>query len=244
MQDIQSLEDSRRINIKKVGVKTVSYPVTLRDKEKSRQQTVATVNMYVNLPHQFKGTHMSRFVEILNQYHGTIDLGNFQDILEEMKTRLQAEASHMEMAFPFFLDAKNVPAPLRIHHYQCVMRGSLEEAFDLEFQVTLPIYAAINGESTAEFSRSMGQWGQAVVRLRFFVFMWIEDVILAIEERIAAEVVAARARQQESLSVEMLTQGIGQCLEAKEEIRSYAVRVENFCDGSTPFAFLESEAVS
>ena len=93
MKDIQSQLDKRRINIKKVGVKTISYPVTVRDKSKKEQRTIANVNMYVNLPHRYKGTHMSRFVEILNQIHGKIDLNSFHDILVKMKERLEAEAS-------------------------------------------------------------------------------------------------------------------------------------------------------
>ena len=103
MKDIQSQEDHRRINIKKVGVKTISYPVTVLDKARSRQHTIATVNMYVNLPHHFKGTHMSRFVEILNRFHGAIDIGKFHNILEEMKEKLEAEAAHIEMSFAYFL---------------------------------------------------------------------------------------------------------------------------------------------
>ena len=81
MKDIQSQEDHRRINIKKVGVKTISYPITVLDKAHSRQDTVASVNMYVNLPHHFKRTHMSRFVEILNRYHGAIDIAKYHNIL-------------------------------------------------------------------------------------------------------------------------------------------------------------------
>ena len=85
MKDIQSLSDSRRINIKKVGVKTVSYPITVLDKAQNCQHTIATANMYVNLPHEFKGTHMSRFVEILNEFHGEINIQSFHRILEKMK---------------------------------------------------------------------------------------------------------------------------------------------------------------
>ncbi|PIE66083.1 MAG: hypothetical protein CSA26_01890, partial [Desulfobacterales bacterium] len=88
MKDVQSLHDSRRINIRKVGVKNISYPITLLDKSHKTQQTVASVNMYVNLPHRFKGTHMSRFVEILNQFHGRFNLETLQLILQEMKERL------------------------------------------------------------------------------------------------------------------------------------------------------------
>lgn len=102
MKDIQSSPDSRRINIRKVGVKTIHYPIIVLDKEKKTQQTVARVNMYVNLPHRFKGTHMSRFVEILNQFHGAFNLKTFHLILEEMKQRLDAEAAHLEIDFPYF----------------------------------------------------------------------------------------------------------------------------------------------
>ena len=91
MKDIQSQLDSRRINIKKVGVKTVSYPITVRDKAQKTQNTIATANMYVNLPHKFKGTHMSRFVEILNEFYGEINIESFHIILDKMKDRLEAE---------------------------------------------------------------------------------------------------------------------------------------------------------
>nr|MBF0223084.1 GTP cyclohydrolase I FolE2 [Desulfobulbaceae bacterium] len=103
MKDIQNQPDFRRINIRKVGVKNISYPITVRDKAKTTQKTVATFNMYVSLPHQFKGTHMSRFVEILNRFHGEINLTNFHRILSKMKERLQAEEAHIEIEFPYFL---------------------------------------------------------------------------------------------------------------------------------------------
>lgn len=113
MKDIQSQPDYRRISIKKVGVKDISYPVTVLDRANKVQKTVARVNMYVNLPHQFKGTHMSRFVEILNDFHGEIKLKSFHRILEEMKDKLQAEAAHIEIEFPYFLKKSGVPGEQR-----------------------------------------------------------------------------------------------------------------------------------
>lgn len=101
MKDIQNLADNRKINIQKVGVKNISYPIVLRDKAQSKQHTIASVNMYCNLPHQFKGTHMSRFIEILNDFHGDIDMNSFQLILERMKLKLEAEAAHLSIEFPF-----------------------------------------------------------------------------------------------------------------------------------------------
>lgn len=103
MEDIQGQPDHRRINIRKVGIKNISYPITVRDRARRIQPTVARVNMYVNLPHHFKGTHMSRFVEILNRFHGEINLESIHHILVEMKERLQAQAAHLEIEFPYFV---------------------------------------------------------------------------------------------------------------------------------------------
>jgi GTP cyclohydrolase I len=91
MNDIQNQRDHRRIEINKVGVKNIRYPVTVLDKAKGVQHTVASVNMYVDLPHRFKGTHMSRFVEILNKYKGDIAIKNISKILSEVKQKLKAK---------------------------------------------------------------------------------------------------------------------------------------------------------
>lgn len=240
MKDIQSQVDDRRINIKKVGVKTITYPVTVLDKAKSKQQTIATVNMYVNLPHRFKGTHMSRFVEILNQYHGAIDLENFHLILQEMKERLDAEASHMEIEFPYFLSNGKSEESLSVHRYNCMMRGSLSSESDLEFRVTVPIYLPMRNEQSSTLPRSAGNWGNALVRVRFNTFMWIEDLILEIEKRIAAEIDTLSGDKESSLSVEAVTRSIGSCLKELNEVQTFSVTVENLCDDYSTFAMMES----
>ena len=99
---------------------------------------MAHVNMYVNLPHRFKGTHMSRFIEILNRFHGEIDLNSFRSILEEMKKRLQAEAAHIEISFPYFLRKNSDSTLLQACRYECQMHGSLENTDELELQFICP----------------------------------------------------------------------------------------------------------
>ena len=240
MKDIQSQVDHRRINIKKVGVKTISYPITVLDKAKSKQQTIATVNMYVNLPHHFKGTHMSRVVEILNQFHGAIDLKNFHLILQEMKERLDAQASHMEMEFPYFLSNGKSAESLAVHRYKCKMRGSLSSESHLEFQVTVPIYLPIRNDKSSTLPRSTGNWGNALVRVRFNTFMWIEDLILEIEKRIAREIETISKDPGAMLSVEAVTRSIGLCLKELKEVRTFSVTVENLCDDYSTFAVMES----
>ncbi len=240
MKDIQSELDHRRINIKKVGVKTISYPITVLDKARNHQHTVATVNMYVNLPHRFKGTHMSRFVEILNRFHGQIDLGSFHHILEEMKERLEAEAAHMEMGFAYFLPRKQNPDILNACRYECRMHGSLDQSDDLEFQFTVPVSLPLKEMAVSGLPRSRGHWGHAVIAVRFRHFIWIEDIInlveLAIEQAIGQEQEQSSQDLQGSLSVESLTRHIGARLAELSALKWFSVTVENLFEGYSTFA--------
>src|SRR5271155_4185832 len=102
VEDVQGHADTRRIPINRVGIKEIVHPVKVKDRSAGEQHTVATFNMYVNLPHNFKGTHMSRFVEILHRER-EISVDSFQQMLSEMTTRLDAEAGHIEMSFPYFV---------------------------------------------------------------------------------------------------------------------------------------------
>ena len=106
LEDVQNSPDDRRIEINKVGVKNIEYPVVVLDKTHGEQHTVANVNMYVSLPHHFKGTHMSRFVEVLNEHRHGVTIGNFKDILEKIREKLDAVSAHMEMSFPYFMEKK------------------------------------------------------------------------------------------------------------------------------------------
>ncbi|MEN8200175.1 MAG: GTP cyclohydrolase, FolE2/MptA family [Thermodesulfobacteriota bacterium] len=240
MKDIQNQEDHRRINIKKVGVKTISYPITVLDKARSKQHTIATVNMYVNLPHHFKGTHMSRFVEILNRFHGAIDIGSFHCILEEMKEKLEAEAAHIEMSFTYFLPASEVPETLKAKRYECCMHGSLGVEDELEFRIEVPVSLPLAEPQGDGLPRSLGQWGRAVAAVKFRNFLWIEDLITLIEKSIGDEQSKAPAHGAHPMSVESLTRRIGDTLDAEEAIKSFSLKVENLAQGYSTFAAMNS----
>ena len=111
--DVQSSKDTRHIAINKVGIKDIRHPVRIKDRSGGEQHTVANFNMYVNLPHNFKGTHMSRFVEILNSHDREIGVESFNDILRDMAERLEAEAGHIEMNFPYFINKHFIKAELK-----------------------------------------------------------------------------------------------------------------------------------
>jgi len=232
MKDIQNLSDDRRINIRKVGVKTISYPVTVLDKARKLQKTVATVNMYVNLPHRFKGTHMSRFVEILNRFRGEINLKSFHLILQEMKERLDAEASHMEMEFPYFMQRENVLDAIGMERYECRMHGSLQECNDLVMEITVPIFLHPFIHDCGGLPRSMGHWGTARVAVRFNHFIWIEDLISLVEQGI-------EIRAESPASVESVTRTLGEIFSGHPAISWFSIVVENLADGYSTFASIE-----
>jgi GTP cyclohydrolase I len=140
MEDIQNNIDYRNIDIDQVGVKKIRYPITVLDKDMGEQQTVAEINMYVNLPRYYKGTHMSRFVEILNEHSRRISLQNFSEILEHVKERLNAESAHMEITFPYFI-SKTAPVTgiEGLMEYRCTFKGSLNKGSDLVIMIRVPI---------------------------------------------------------------------------------------------------------
>ena len=236
MKDIQNQIDHRRIDIKKVGVKTITYPVTVLDKAQSSQKTVATVNMYVNLPHQFKGTHMSRFIEILNRYHGKIDIRQYHLILEEMKERLDAEAAHLEMIFPFFLRRKSSQDSLQIRRYDCTMHCFLEKKDHLSLDITVPIAAHPTGiDAGKQEIPVVGLWGNVLISVRFNKFMWLEDLIDIVEGIIRSE---AGFSPDGSVNkpVEALLDKLERTFAELDELAWYEITVEDESQGYALFA--------
>jgi GTP cyclohydrolase I len=252
MKDIQSQRDHRRINIQKVGVKDVTYPVMVLDRAKKLQRTVANFNMYVNLPHRFKGTHMSRFIEILNQFHGEFDIKNLRLILEEMKSRLEAESAHLEIEFPYFVKQKisHVNA-IGIGEYQCKMHGVLDENYALDLQISIPITMPLRMQNGEGLPRSPGHWGNAVISMQYRNFIWIEDVIQMVEEVIgqnrllaeqqhgAVSPPAGQLTAESILSVEKIAKALGRKFSGNNDISRFSITVENLSEGYKTFAILE-----
>lgn len=232
MKDIQSLPDLRRISIRKVGVKNISYPIIVLDKERKTQQTVARVNMYVNLPHRFKGTHMSRFVEILNRFHGKFNLRTFHLILEEMKDRLEAEAAHLEIAFPYFLHNRPQAPNPGMERYECRLHGSLAERLDLVVEVDVPVALQPGPTMAGQDAVSAGIWGLVTVSVRMNRFLWIEDLIALIGEGVAPPPDPAGP-------VESMCRRVGSVLAASDAFDWYKVVVKNIASGYAAFASSE-----
>ena len=184
MRDIQSEEDTRAVPLTKVGVKGVHYPVTVLDKNSKQQQTTATVDLYVNLPHNYKGTHMSRFIEVFHKYHEDISMHHFLDMLEEIRTKLTAQKAFGRIEFPYFIEKKApVTASPGIMQYKCSYEGEVSEDGERNFYVSIQVPVATLCPCSKAISEygAHNQRGLVSVRLQYSEFFWIEDVISTIE---------------------------------------------------------------
>lgn len=240
MIDVQNQLDDRNIPIDKVGVKNIRYPITVLDRANGTQQTVASINMYVNLPHQYKGTHMSRFIELLSEYSNNINLRNLPDILEEMKKRLDAHSAHIEVEFPYFL---NKSAPVSgaqgLMEYSVWFRGSLNgQGMDLVVEVGVPVTTLCPCSKEISDAGAHNQRGMVRLAVRFKRFIWIEDLIRLVENSASAEVFSLLKREDEKqvtehaydnpMFVEDVVREVALKLQDDPNITWFAVDSENF----------------
>ncbi len=239
LADVQNRTDNRQIALQRVGIKNIRYPITVLDRERGSQQTVANVNMYVYLPEHFKGTHMSRFVEILNQYRCEINIRTFQDILNEMKRRLASEEAHLEVDFPYFI-RKNAPVTgtAGLMEYGCGLYGTMTDRLDMMLLATVPVTTVCPCSKEISEYGAHNQRGQVRVWVRFRKFVWLEDVIECVEKAASSEVYSVLKRPDEKfvteaaydrpMFVEDIVRAVCVRLKKMEEITWFAVEAENF----------------
>lgn len=239
MRDLQREPDTRNIPINKVGVKDIRYPIVVLDKSKVEQHTVARINMYVDLPDHFKGTHMSRFIEILNQYRGEITIRNLGTILQEMKERLEASCAHMEMEFPYFIEKEAPVSRARgLMEYRCRLTGTLAEEKDFVLAVTVPVTSLCPCSKEISERGAHNQRSAITVQIRAKKFIWIEDLIAWVESCGSAPVYSLLKREDEKavteqaydhpMFVEDMVRAVTERLAAVEEIHWFRVECENF----------------
>jgi len=203
MPDIQNRIDERNIPIDKVGVKGLRYPIAVKDRRKVLQHTVGTFDLYVNLPHDFKGTHMSRFVEVLNEFRDEIFMEKFQEILEKIKSKLCAQSAHMNVGFPYFMEKRApVTGTPALMSYDCFMRGSLASRFDLIVGVEVPVTTVCPCSKEVADYGAHNQRGMVRVQLRFKKFFWIEEIIEIIESSVSSEIYSLLKRADEKFVTE------------------------------------------
>ena len=205
LPDHASEADDRRVPIDKVGVKGLTYPITVWDRHHQVQHTVAKVNMYVALPQDFKGTHMSRFVEVLNARRGEITLSNMDDILTHIQDRLEADEVHLELAFPYFIEKKApVSGVASLMDYACAFRATrIAEDMDFVLEVTVPVKSLCPCSKAISDYGAHNQRSLVTVAVRSTEMVWIEDLVDVVEACGSAPVYALLKREDEKYVTEL-----------------------------------------
>ena len=255
MADVQNMPDDREIEIDKVGVKNVKYPIIVLDRANGIQNTIATINMYVNLPHHYKGTHMSRFVEILHENKNMINMKNFPDILKALKDRLDAESAQAIVQFPYFIKKEAPVSKTQSYmEYQCGFWGYMDSR-DIMKEFVVSVSVPINtlcpcSKEISEYG-AHNQRGVAKVDVKAKKFFWLEDLINTIEKCASSDIYSILKREDEKYItekayqnpkfVEDVVRDIADILSKDTHIRWFAVEAENFesIHNHSAYAYLE-----
>jgi GTP cyclohydrolase I len=206
MPDIQNHVDEREIPLDQAGVSDLRYPIVVLDRQRERQQTVARISMSVNLPHHFKGTHMSRFVEVLNEHRGEITLRTLPAILNDLKARLEAESAHIEVVFPYFLERAAPASGARgLMDYECSFVGEANGSTqDFVLGVKVPVTSLCPCSKAISDYGAHNQRGQIHIEVRSRrteagepALIWIEELVEIAEKSASAPVYPLLKRADE-----------------------------------------------
>lgn len=204
MVDIQSQNDSREIPLMKVGVRGLEYPIQVLDKTHKTQHTSARADLFVNLPHHFKGTHMSRFIEIFHRYRSDLSMKGFLAMLSDIRQRLCAEQAFGSLAFPFFME-KCAPVSGRpgMMSYDCTYEATVGEGSE-EFWVSVAVPVTTLCPCSRAISRygAHNQRGTVVVKVQSSGFFWLEDLIALVEASASCELYSLLKREDEKYVTE------------------------------------------
>lgn len=240
IEDVQNIVDTRKLAIDKVGIKDIRHPVDVKDRSGGEQHTVAMFNMYVHLPQQFKGTHMSRFVEILNKNEHAISVESFETILREMVERLEAESGHVEMSFPYFVNkAAPISGVKSLLDYEVTFIGEINQGkFDITVKVLVPVTSLCPCSKKISDYGAHNQRSHVTVTALINDFIWIEDIIELVEKQASCELYGLLKRPDEKFVteraydnpkfVEDMVRDVAASLNSEKRISKYIVESENF----------------
>jgi GTP cyclohydrolase IB len=238
--DTQGSEDTRRIAIDRVGIKDIKHPVVVRDRAGREQHTVASFNMMVGLPHKFKGTHMSRFVEILNHHEFEISVPTFESMVEEMTNVLDAEFGRIEMTFPYFVQ-KSAPVSgvKSLLDYTVTFIGEVgPDGPTISVKVVVPCTTLCPCSKNISAYGAHNQRSHVTLEVKVNDFMWIEELIDIVEQVASCELYGLLKRPDEKYVteraydnprfVEDMVREVALKLNSEDRVLSYTVESENF----------------
>ena len=240
IEDVQNTPDNRHLDIDKVGIKAIKHPIVVKDKKGIVQHTNATFSMYVHLPHDFKGTHMSRFVEILNENNKEISVESFENILKEMLHRLESKSGYLEMQFTYFINKKApVTGVESLMDYEVSFIGEMIDGRIINtVKVVVPVTSLCPCSKKISKYGAHNQRAHITLTLEINEFMWVEDIIEQIEKQASCELYGILKRPDEKYVtekayenpkfVEDIVRDIATDLKGNKKISKYIIESENF----------------
>ncbi|NNC88319.1 MAG: GTP cyclohydrolase I FolE2 [Akkermansiaceae bacterium] len=241
LKDTQNERDDRNIPIDRVGVKQLRFPVEVRDKGGTVQRTVSTVSLAVDLPHHYKGTHMSRFVEVLNSHGSCLDVRSMAALPRELLDRLDAQRAHAEIQFAFFRSkAAPVTGKEGLVDYEVRFEVEAEKGGEVDFVVTVmvPVTTLCPCSKAISARGAHNQRGLVTYAVRFREPVWIEDLVDLVERSASCELYSLLKRPDEKavterafdhpVFVEDLVRNVASRSNDHRNITWYRVEAENF----------------
>ncbi len=239
MRDIQSEKDIRNIPLKRVGVNDILYPIRVMDRVNGTQHTIAKINMYVDLPKEFRGTHMSRFIEILNRHRCNMTVKNIENVLNDMKTVLKASESHIEVKFPYFIMKRAPVSGIEsFMNYQCAFIASKKENMDFILEVGTPVHNLCPCSKSISKYGAHNQRGIVIIKVRMKKLVWIEEIVDIAEKSSSAPLYSLLKREDEKFItekayenprfVEDIVRNAALMLMKDSRIKYFSVEAKNF----------------
>jgi len=240
IEDVQGSADNRQIAIDRVGIKDIRHPVRIKDRSEGLQHTIANFNMTVFLPQHFKGTHMSRFVAILNNHEREITLESFKEMLLETVEKLESEEAHIEMTFPYFI---NKTAPVSgvqsLMDYDVSLIGHVKNKQpQLSIRIVIPVTSLCPCSKSISERGAHNQRSHVTIEVQTDEFIWLEDLIEMVEAEASSELYSLLKRSDEKMIteraydnpkfVEDAVRDVAGRLNQETRIFAYKVEAENF----------------
>lgn len=256
LKDTQNERDDRQLPIDRVGVRSLRFPLRIRDRDSAVQHTVATVSLAVDLPHHYKGTHMSRFVEVLHAHGTELTVATIAGMPRELIKKLHADKAYVEFRFPYFR-AKKAPVSGAegLLDYGVIFEVNADKnTSDFVLTVEVPVTTLCPCSKAISARGAHNQRGIVTLAVRFREPVWIEDLIELVESAASSELYSLLKRPDEKfvteaaydnpVFVEDLVRNVAQKAKAHAQITWFRVEAENFesIHNHNAWAMIESPA--
>ncbi len=239
LNDIAMDEPDSPIQVNKVGVQRVRFPIKVLDRAEGWQNTIATVDMFVDLPSHYRGTHMSRFVEILYKYRDNVNYAQLARLLSETRRRFEAESTHITLEFPYFIEKlAPVSEAVSLMEYRARFIGDLNDSYKFHLGVSVPVMNLCPCSKEISERGAHNQRGVIDISIGGRRLVWIEEIVEWAEEAASSPLYALLKRDDEKAVteraygnprfVEDAVRNLAETLIAEERIREFRVECTNY----------------